>query len=289
LDGLLASVFDCQQTAFGDQPRSCYGNRNSAGDGDPLLDLDLFFWDHRNQYLDGARYELPLAVFDVPDDRLGPRAFAGLASFRPPNLPGWTYAWLADRFRAFGLTDTGAVAHESGHHVGLSHPHDTYDPGLDAEILPDGPFAFTWTGSETYTIMSYLPNTDEFGQFDRDHMARWQLTARLDNANRILGEIARSGRADRVATDIEAADAKAGEALTALQAWELPAASNAAADAYALVLAAADDAGVPVEPFPGIADEGPGAGPIEAATDPRDLKPRVPNRVKVDPLARYMP
>jgi hypothetical protein len=187
------------------------------------------------------------------------------------------------------VTDTGVVAHEVGHHLGLSHVHDTYDPGLDAEIAPDGPFAFMSTGNETYTLMSYLPNTDEFGQFDRDQMARWQLTARLDNANRILGEIARSGQADRAGAYIAAADAKAGEALTLLRAWELLAASSAAADAYALVLAAAVDAGVPVEPFSGIADESAGAGVIEAATDPRDLKLPVPEQVNQHPLGRYLP
>jgi hypothetical protein len=289
LDGLLGSVFDCQQTAFGDQPQSCYGNRFSAGDGDPLLDLDFFFSDHDNEYLDGTRYELPLAVFDVPDSRLAPRALAGLASLRPPNLQGWTYAWLADRFRAAGATDTGAVAHETGHHLGLSHVHDTYDPGLDAELTPTGPFAFMSTGNETHTVMSYLPNTDEFGQFDRDHMARWQLVARLDNANRILGAIASSPRADRAGASIAAADAKAGQALNLLKAWELPAASSAAADAYGLMLAAAAQAGVPVEPFSGVADESPGAGAIQAATDPRDLDLPLPRAIREDPLARYVP
>jgi hypothetical protein len=288
LDGLLGSVFDCQQTAFGDEPRSCYGNRFSAGDGDPLLDLDFYFSDHRSQYLNGSRYELPLAVFDVPDTRLAPRALGGLASLRPPNLQGWTYAWLADRFRATGATDTGVVVHEAGHHLGLSHVHDTYDAGLDADLAADGPFAFMFTGNETHTVMSYLPNTDEFGQFDRDHMARWQLVARLDNANRILGEIASSPRADLAGTQIAAADAKAGEALTRLHAWQLAAASSAAADAYELVLAAAARAGVPVEPFSGVADESPGAGVIEAATDPRDLDLPAPASAREHPLTRYV-
>lgn len=82
--------------------------------------------------------------------------------------------------------------------------------------------------------------------------------------------------------------AKAGEALGLLQAWELPAASSAAADAYELVLAAAARAGVPVEPFSGIADESPGAGVIQTATDPRDLHPPLPTGVGEDSLARYV-
>lgn len=166
-----------------------------------FYDLDLFFQAHRNVYLDGARYEVPFAFFDVPDARMAPGAIAGLS----------------------------------------------------------------------HTAMSYLPNTDEFGQFDRDHLARWQVAARLDNANRILGDVQRSPNAAKAATLAGLADARARQAIAALAAWDLRAASLAAADAYRLVLAAADRANVMVEPFSGFADQGPGAGVIAGATDPRDL------------------
>jgi hypothetical protein len=211
-----------------------------------------------------------------------------LASVGFGDSQGWTYAWLADRVRAQAVTDTGLVTHEIGHHLGLSHVHDTYDPGLDREIERDGPFWFMAAGFETHTVMSYLPNTDEFGQFDRDHLARWQVAARLDSANRILGDIARSPRAGRAASTVAAADAKAGDALAALQAWQLPAASAAAADAYHLVLAAAATTGVQVEPFSGVADQRPGAGVIEAATDPRDVESGAPTPAG-NPLKRYLP
>jgi hypothetical protein len=282
LSGEVAAVFDCQQTAYTDQPRSCFGNRAQVED-DPatpvhdgvFYDLDLYFEDHGPQYLDGTRYEVPVAVFDVPDSRLAPGALAGLASSRFPNLQGWTYAWLADRFRAALVTDTGLVTHEVGHHLGLSHVHDTYDPAIDDELTAKGPFWFLATGMETYTVMSYLPNTDEFGQFDRDHLARWQVAARLDNANRILGDIQRSPHAGAVAATVLAADAKAGEALAALDGWDLPRASRAAADAYRLVLDAATTVGVTVEPFAGVADQS-GIGVITAAIDDRDAHPRAP-------------
>ena len=297
LDGALSAAYDCQQSSYTAQARSCFGNRSRLDDdpATPLFDesafydLDLFFWAHRNEYLDGTRYELPLAVFDVPEERLAPNAIAGLASYRPPNLQGWTYAWLADRFRFIALiTDTGTVAHEAGHHLGMAHVHDTYDPVLDAELDPSiGDFWFLYAGTEAHTIMSYLPNTDEFGQFDRDHMARWQLAARLDNANRILGDIARSPNAARASASIAAADAKAGHALAALQDWALPAASRAAADAYGLILRAAAEARITVEPYAGLADEAPGAGVIDAATDPRDR--RVPRPAGADPGRRYGP
>jgi len=150
-----------------------------------------------------------------------------------------------------------------------------------------GEFWFLAAGLESHTLMSYLPNTDEFGQFDRDHMARWQLAARLDNANRILGDIARSPRAARVAATVMAADDKAGDALTAMNGWDLPMASLRAAEAYRLVLAAAEEAHVKVEPFSGVADQAPGAGVIAAATDPRDFKPPTPPRAAADPGRPY--
>ena len=144
--------------------------------------------------------------------------------------------------------------------------HDGYDLEQDVTLEAKGAKFFLWTGVETNTGMSYLPNTNEFGQFDRDNMARWQLAARLDNANRILGDVARSPRAARVAAEVAAADARAGAALDALGAWDLAGASRAAAER----------AGVKVEPWSATADQRNGAGVIAAATDPRDLGPPQP-------------
>lgn len=163
------------------------------------------------------------------------------------------------------------MTHEVGHHLGLSHTHDGYDPALDTEISAQGPLFFIRAGDESATAMSYLQNTNEFSQFDRDSMARWQLAARLDSANRILGDIARSPKAAQAAAAVAAADAKAGEALTALNAWDLAHASLAARDAYRLILVAAEKASVKVEPWSGVADQKAGKGLIAAVTDPRDL------------------
>jgi len=274
LGGRLSEVFDCQQTKWTATPRSCFG---TGARWDPFYDLDVYFGDHANQYLDATRYEIPLAAFDVPDGRVPPGGIGGFASSRPANVQAWSYVFLADRFReGQGFDDTGAATHEVGHHLGLSHVHDGYDLEQDVTLEAKGAKFFLWTGVETNTGMSYLPNTNEFGQFDRDNMARWQLAARLDNANRILGDVARSPRAARVAAEVAAADARAGAALDALGAWDLAGASRAAADTYHLVLAAAERAGVKVEPWSATADQRNGAGVIAAATDPRDLGPPQP-------------
>ena len=169
--------------------------------------------------------------------------------------------------------DTGAIVHETGHHLGLSHPHDAYDAGFGSNVfqgVPQGAFWFMRSGDESNTTMSYLPNTSEFGQFDRDNMARWQIAARLDNANRILGDIARSPKASQAVAQVVAADAKAGQALAALEAWNIAGASQAAADAYHLILDAAAQANVHVEPWSGVADQKGGRGVLAAATDPRN-------------------
>lgn len=126
--------------------------------------------------------------------------------------------------------------------------------------------------------MSYLANTDEFGQFERDHMARWQVAGRLDNANRILGDVARSphARTAAVAATITAADNKAGEAIAKLGMWDLLGASQSAAGAYRLVLSAAAAARVEVEPFAAVAEQSLAAGVFDAAKDPLSSKPPMP-------------
>jgi hypothetical protein len=299
LDGPLAAAFDCQQSAYGPQPRSCYGNAPPRFEEDdlsiftgPFYDLDRYFARHGHQYLDAVRYELPLAVFDLPDERAPRNLLAGLASSRPPNHQGWTYAWLTPSLRQLlARTDAGVVSHEVGHHLGLSHLHDGYDPIVDDDFTSTGPFFFTFTGAEAHSGMSYIPNTDEFGQFDRDHIARWLLAARLDNANRILGDVDRSPRASQAAAAALAADASAGEAVAALDAWQLPAASAAAAAAYRHALAAAAAAGVQVEPYSAAADGVlNGVGVLEAATDPRQLGLPLPRGATDAALgARYGP
>jgi hypothetical protein len=298
LAGRVGDAFDCFQSAFTAEAHSCFGNAGRIPD-DPttsfddgvFYDLDRFFAQHQNDYLDGVRYEIPVAAFDVPDDRLAPATLAGFASLRPPNVQAWSYVMVADRARAALITDTGAIAHEVGHHLGLSHVHDTYDPVLDADLsaYDGGTFWFLIAGTEAYTAMSYLPNTDEFGRFDRDHMARWQVAARLDNANRILGDVARSPRAGKAAGLAGQADARAGQAIALLGQWDLLGASQAAADAYRLVLAAAAAANVKVEPFSGVADQGPGAGVIAGAVDPLRLALQPsPADLSAGPV-RYLP
>ena len=115
----------------------------TAGSRESVYDLDVYFWGHRNQYLDGLRYEIPAAIFDTVAP---PQGAIGYASFLSPNLSGWIYAWLFQGEEAFGWDRTGTVTHEAGHHLGLSHVHDTYDAGLDRELAAVGATYFLWAG-----------------------------------------------------------------------------------------------------------------------------------------------
>ena len=73
--------------------------------------------------------------------------------------------------RELGYGFTSLMTHEVGHHAGLSHPHDGYDPQLGVDYSPIDEFYSSWPGDETDTLMSYLDITQRFGVFDRDNIA----------------------------------------------------------------------------------------------------------------------
>ena len=170
--------------------------------------------------------------------------------------------------------DTGAIVHETGHHLGLSHPHDAYDAGFGSNVfqgVPQGPFWFMRSGDESNTTMSYLPNTSEFSQFDRDNIARADRRPPRQRKphsrrHRAITESVAGSRSRSLPQMPRPA-----RYLPALEAWNIPRCEpKAAADAYHLVLDAAAQANVHVEPCPGVADQRGGRGVLAAATDPRN-------------------
>lgn len=62
--------------------------------------------------------------------------------------------------------------HETGHFVGLAHPHDGEDPEQRILFGPDGDYFVSWTGDQSDTVMSYLPGNLSFDVFDIDNLAR---------------------------------------------------------------------------------------------------------------------
>ncbi len=182
----------------------------------------------------------------------------------------------ADVARGHGLT--GTQIHEVGHHLGLSHPHDGYDPAEDVDFVASGEFFFAWVGDEVNSIMSYIDVNFDFSVFDRDNMDRYQAAAHLRSANAIAADVLASGNATAGLAELARADQDAGEAQTALSAHDYPGAFAEARSAYRHTMKAADLAGVEV-----VADElSPWVlQPAEGAGAPGLVKPREP---AVDPI-----
>lgn len=242
LAGRLERVYNC----FAADENSCFGNRlfNIA-----FGDLFLYFTDHLLRFLEGdSDYELPIFAFYGAEDLEA----GGLLGFADDNWADGTQSYVFafdDPFlESIGYGFTTTTIHEAGHHVGMSHPHDGYDSELDLDYGPGDAFYFAWSGDESNTIMSYIDLNWDFSQFDRDNMNRYMTATYLNTANAVLKKIYRSPRAGRVSSLLLAADARAGEALAAYDAYDWAAAMLKAEKAYRKVMAAAASIGIPIEP-----------------------------------------
>jgi hypothetical protein len=243
----LERAYDCASRQQLD-PRVCQPGNQTNGEpfGTPL-ELGIWASDHDNEYLDGKRGEIPVAVLDVASSR-NPR-YIGFAFNQE-----WVFTIDSPLTRRSLTSPLHTTVHEVGHHLGVRHPHDGYDDEADVAYRASGYFWTVILGDETATQMSYLGSQIDFSQFDRDNLDRWLTAARLQTANDILGEVYQSPRASRAAADLQRADDLAGRAIDALHGWDLRDASVLSRDAYHAVLAAADAAGVHVEPHDATAD-----------------------------------
>ena len=106
--------------------------------------------------------------------------------------------------RGYGLT--GTQIHEVGHHLGMGHTHDGYDPEDDVDFVASGRFFFAWVGDEVNSIMSYIDVNWDFSVFDRDNMDRWQAAAHLRSANAIAADVLASGNATAGLAELARAD-----------------------------------------------------------------------------------
>ncbi len=148
--------------------------------------------------------------------------------------------------RAAGRGLTTTMIHEVGHHLGLSHTHDGYDPEEQRQISRRGDFFFVWVGDEVNSAMSYIDVNVDFSVFDRDHMNRYQATAYLRSANAIAADVLDSPRAAAGLPALADADRAAGAAQAALSAHDYPAVLTRARAAYLHTRRGAQDAAVEV-------------------------------------------
>jgi hypothetical protein len=252
----LQDVLGCWSRSYpvSTDARSCYGGRL----GTAQADLYFYFRDHLAQYLDGGPVrEIPIFIFDLPD-ALQP-LITGFAdqTWSDELRQSFIYIFGSPQLRQPPLPVvagyTPHVVHETGHHVGLSHPHNGFrclDEGCTQVrwFGAEGDTYYTWLADQVSSVMSYIHVNDDFSQFDRDNMARYRSYDFLWMANEILAKLLASPRAGDVSAAIADADAAAASALAAYRSMDYEQSVTHAATAHRLILGAADAIGVNLDP-----------------------------------------
>jgi hypothetical protein len=217
--------------------------------GTPFGQPFCYFDEKRAAYVPeyGPRdYVAPVFNFNTTDDGMG--AQFGLLGFADDNWVDGTQSFVftfgAPAYRSFGYGFTSTVVHEVGHHIGLSHPHDGYDPEFGLDYGASGPFYFAWVGDESDTVMHYISLSNGFGVHNRDNMYRWETAGYLNRANALAGDILASPRAREVQAILRAADEHAARATHELRRWVYLDAVTSARWAYSLLTGAAEQIGV---------------------------------------------
>ncbi|MEP7116534.1 MAG: hypothetical protein ABI880_03060 [Acidobacteriota bacterium] len=215
-----------------------------AGYGDPFAQMFCYFDANLGTYVPSYSpkdYVGEIFAFNALDASMGSQF--GLLGFADDNWVDGTQSYVfmfdypAVKAAGFGFTSTGV--HEFGHHLGMSHPHDGYDPELGLDFGAAGQFEFTWSGDESATVMHYLALSNSFGRFDKDNAYRWETAGYLNLANALAGDVLASSDSFRVRVLLAAADLVARGAQSSFANWDYLNAAASARLAYTLVAAAA--------------------------------------------------
>ena len=261
-DSNLGRVWQCSLTSIGGitSGQSCFGNRTGYAFGD----IVTYFTNHQNQYLTGARdYEVPIFQFNVPPPLQ--QLWIGISFsnylgvpftpvFVPENVQNFVFTSLTPSLNA--TNGHGEIlAHEVGHHLGLSHPFNGYlcisDTCGLGDFFPFGQNAATWfaqAGEYVTGLMSYVRINNDYSRFELDNMQRYLTWEYLDVSNFIVAQIAKSPRADAVAAAVTQADAQAGAALAAYRSYDYAGAVQQASAAYDGLVAAAAQININLAP-----------------------------------------
>lgn len=217
--------------------------------GDPFAQLFCFFRDHVSDFVPSypaRHYVTPVFAFNTTEESLGD--LFGLLGFSDDNWddgrPTFVFAFDADAYRQRGHGFTATIIHEMGHHIGMSHPHDGFDPETGVDFDAAGEFFFAWAGDESDTVMHYLTLSNQFGEHNRDNMYRWETAGYLNWANALAGDILENANAPGVFVKLVAADALAAVAKAQMDRWNYLDAAARARAAYLTLVSAADDIGV---------------------------------------------
>ncbi len=217
--------------------------------GTPFAQLFCYFDANRATYLPAygpTDYVAPIYAFNTTGATLGDQF--GLLGFADDNwvdgTQSYVFAFDAAEYRSLGYGFSTTVVHEGGHHIGMSHPHDGYDSELGLDYGPGGDLYFAWSGDESNTIMHYLDLSDEFGQFDRDNMYRYEFAGYMNWSSDLLGQIMADPNAGQYNQQLKDARNNGDEAVKAFNGWDYLKAVTKAYRAYQTLSNVADKLGI---------------------------------------------
>ncbi len=192
-----------------------------------------------------AEHEVGAFVYPAPPG--GP--YIGFADWNwIDGTKSGAWAVVPPPSEARGFSETGTLIHEVGHHMGLSHSHDGWEPeyGFSYAAAGGGYLYLSWVGDEVSSVMSYLHTNEDFSQFDRDNFSRWRAAAFFRLGNAIAGDVLASPAAASGSFELQQADISFTAAQAALSAHNYPLADRHARDGYEHVRRAATASGVAV-------------------------------------------
>lgn len=227
-----------------DTSEDCWSNF-----GTPFAQLFCYFDLNSALYIpeyNEADYVAGLFAFNTTEANLGTEV--GLLGFADDDWMSGSQTFVFEfdtaEYRDLGYGFTTTTIHEGGHHFGLSHPHDGYDSEMGLDYGPADEYYFAWSGDESNTVMHYLALTNEFGQFDRDNMYRWEMAGYLNWSNDLLAQIQSHPDANQVRDRVRTAQNFAETALKSFNQWQYRQAAANARKAYEQLARAAERLGI---------------------------------------------
>lgn len=215
-----------------DTTEDCWSNF-----GTPFAQLFCYFDLNRALYIpdyNEADYVAGIFAFNTTEANLGTEV--GLLGFADDDwlsgTPTYVFEFDTAEYRELGYGFTSTTIHEGGHHFGLSHPHDGYDWELGLDYGPADEYYYAWSGDESHSVMQYIALTNEFGQFDRDNMYRYEMAGYLNWSNELLGQIQAHPDAGKVRERVNVANKFATIALRSFDQWQYRQAAANARKAY---------------------------------------------------------
>lgn len=228
--------------ATGEMCRPDLTERGYPSEADPFLAAART----TSSWRDGsAEFEVGAFVYPAPPG--GP--YIGFADTNwIDGTKSGAWAVVPPQTEARGISQTGILIHEVGHHMALSHSHDGWEPeyGFGYAAAAGGYLYLSWVGDEVSSVMSYLHTNEDFSQFDLDNFRRWRAATLFRLGNSIAADVLASRGASAGSPALDDADAAFTAAQAALSAHDYQLADQKARVGYDHVRRAAAFAGVTV-------------------------------------------